>query len=511
MLLELVALLVATLTVGDALSSTRPSVADCESRLFSQKLDHWGFADSAKSYPLMFQQRYFVCYPRGVTVSTAENIFFYTGNEANVELYVNLTGFMWENAATFNAVLVFAEHRYFGESLPFPGEPMPTGDKLKFLNTDQALADYAELIAALRADVPSAHQLVPQMAAVIGFGGSYGGMLCTWLRSKYPSALDGCIAGSAPVIQFTGMQPPVDFDGFGKIMTFDASEAGGAKSDNCKANINAAFMFMQSAMSTSSAWPAMQADLGLCNPLQSPADVSNAMGAFANVIGFYTMGSYPYPSSYMMMGGSGELPAYPMRVVCDSFLSGSFTSSSQLLGNFSAAMKLYYDTAAGSSLKCINLAADGNRATQIVDYLWGYLSCTTMVLPSSYNGQLSAGGDMLYSAPWNAAQVTAGCVASYGVVPDFYWGKVGYGGRQVANTATNIVFTNGELDPWRAGGITPSSNLTSTIALIVSNAGHHMDLMFSAPEDSATNVRQVREVELQHIATWISKRKQRVL
>ena len=39
-------------------------------------------------------------------------IFFYTGNEANVELYVNATGLMWENAQQFGAALVFAEHRY---------------------------------------------------------------------------------------------------------------------------------------------------------------------------------------------------------------------------------------------------------------------------------------------------------------------------------------------------------------------------------------------------------------
>jgi hypothetical protein len=41
----------------------------------------------------------------------------YAGNEADVTLYVNNTGLMWENAAVFNALLIFAEHRYYGNLL----------------------------------------------------------------------------------------------------------------------------------------------------------------------------------------------------------------------------------------------------------------------------------------------------------------------------------------------------------------------------------------------------------
>jgi hypothetical protein len=41
------------------------------------------------------------------------------------------------------------------------------------------LTDYAELITELRSSVPGAAH-----SPVIGFGGSYGGMLATWMRLK---------------------------------------------------------------------------------------------------------------------------------------------------------------------------------------------------------------------------------------------------------------------------------------------------------------------------------------
>ena len=79
--------------------------------------------------------------------------------------YLNATGLIWENAPAFGALIVFAEHRYYGVSKPFK---KTLKEHMQFLTSEQAMADYAELITELK------HDLDAESSAVIGFGGSYG-------------------------------------------------------------------------------------------------------------------------------------------------------------------------------------------------------------------------------------------------------------------------------------------------------------------------------------------------
>ena len=91
---------------------TTPGIQNCSVNFFTQTIDHFNFGATPDG-TTTFQQRYFV-YNQTWQNNSNGVIFFYLGNEADVSLYVDHTGLMWENAEAFNAMLIFAEHRYYG-------------------------------------------------------------------------------------------------------------------------------------------------------------------------------------------------------------------------------------------------------------------------------------------------------------------------------------------------------------------------------------------------------------
>ena len=181
-------------------AAATPTTANCSEHFFTQSIDHFSWS-APPTGQFTYQQRYFLN-DQFWKKDASGCILFYAGNEAPVDLYVNHTGLWWEAAAELNALIVFAEHRYFGKSQPF-GDA--SGQYLYAMTHEQALADYAVLIRDLQSNLTGG---VTQ--PVIVGGGSYGGMLAAWARMKYPASFAGAIAASAPILAFVENTPAYD-------------------------------------------------------------------------------------------------------------------------------------------------------------------------------------------------------------------------------------------------------------------------------------------------------------
>lgn len=57
---------------------------------------------------------------------------------------------MWDIAPEYGAAVVFAEHRFYGKTKPFGNDSFSTIKNLGYLSSEQALADFAELITYLK-------------------------------------------------------------------------------------------------------------------------------------------------------------------------------------------------------------------------------------------------------------------------------------------------------------------------------------------------------------------------
>ena len=108
--------------------------------------------------------------------------------------------------------------------------------------------------------------------------------------------------------------------------------------------------------------------------------------------------------------------------------------------------------------------------------------------------------DMFYNRPWNMTEYAANCMKNFGVKTDFSAALREYGGNNL-KYHSNIIFSNGKLDPWSGGGVLTAPSEAITVILIEDGA-HHLDLRASHPKDPQSVV-VARAQEIEIIRGWI--------
>jgi len=329
---------------------------------------------------------------------------------------------------------------------------------------------------------------------VIAFGGSYGGMMSAWIRMKFPNIIDGALAASAPILYFRNL---TSLEGFYEICTADWNSTQTPQAADV---IQEGFSRLTGYANNATAYTYLNGMLPLCQNLSGPTDVTNYLeGYFENAYTYMCMTDYPYETDFL-----AEMPAWPVSYAAWAFTGLSVNSSDKdIFGAMINAANIYYDYQ--NQTDCIDIFQDYDvtNTSGLIGQGWDILACNEMVLPMSSNGV----NDMFYPQPWNDTAYAESCNATYGQIPRESWAINFYGGFNVDfdfSSYSNIFFSNGELDPWSAGGVV--KNLSDTlIAYLIPDSAHHLDLRLPNAADPP-GVTAAREQEAYFIGQWIAER-----
>ena len=129
----------------------------------------------------------------------------------------------------------------------------------------------------------------------------------------------------------------------------------------------------------------------------------------------------------------------------------------------------------------------------------GYQSCTQTLHKFSARG--------IRSYAFSLEKIDAYCSSLFDIMPDTSHLSQVYGGYELAdgNAVSNVIWSNGLLDPWHGGGFlkaTSTSNDSSNHFLIMKSGAHHLDLRAPHPCDPE-DVTHAREQEEMIIRGWI--------
>ncbi|CAN1171695.1 Lysosomal Pro-X carboxypeptidase [Linum perenne] len=387
--------------------------ADYVTYYYNQTLDHFSY--KPESYMETFKQRYILNSKYWGGANTHAPIFVYFGHEGTIDSVWSYIGFLTENAPRFKALILYIEHRYYGESIPFGSwkEASTNASSLGYLNSAQAIADYAAIILHVKQAYSA------QNSPVIVIGGSYSGMLASWFRLKYPHIAVGALASSAPILYFDGGVAPDD--GYYSIVTKDFKEA----SKNCYETISKSWEEIERVASKPNGLSLLSKKFKTCRPLRRSFDLKD-----------YLDSMYAEAAQY------NEPPEYPVGIVCRG-IDGA-ADKSDVLDKIVGGVVAYMGNKSCYEVLDFSPPTASSRA-------WSWQVCSELVFPIGHDSNT-----MFPPEPFSLNSFIKKCKTSFGILPQPHWVTTFYGGHDLKlalhRFASNIIFSNGLQDPYSSGG-----------------------------------------------------------
>lgn len=417
-----------------------------EEATYEQRLDHNSCCDITT-----FDQRYY--YDGTLAKGKDSPVFLYICGESTCEPR-SLEGAIREHAKSVGAHLIALEHRYYGKSQPFT---KLTVQNMKYLTTEYALKD----LAAFAQFAKDKYGLKGKW---VSFGGSYPGSLSAYLREKLPELVVGAIASSAPV------RAEANFEEYDLHVSQVAGEACAAAVRKAVAGIDALVgkpemaevkkLFGAEKVKDDTDFLYVIADIGaaavqygfhkdFCAAVQTEASVSG-YGKFAETV--YKKFGMAAERMSMYEGAISEDP--------EDYLEGF-----------------------------------GYRQ-------WLYQSCTEY---GYWQNAYHDANVSVRSARINAAYHDKLCQRLFGLSPvDTSTINEGFYKPLFASSTTNILFTNGNQDPWsRLSIVQGTSQQSANLTLYKIEGAAHCDDLRKPKDTDSDALKGSRTLTLQLIGQWL--------
>ncbi|KAI9291178.1 peptidase S28 [Neoconidiobolus thromboides FSU 785] len=437
-----------TLRVDDSILdqfNSRVSNAVAE-QWFNQTLTH----DGGKDSKVYWKQRYFV---NDQFYKPGGPAFLFIGGEGELNGGWTQYSLIAKAAEKYNGVVYALEHRFYGVSYP---KPDLTLGSLKYLTSELAIDDLAYFAKNIK--LPQSKRLSYQTEKTkwILAGGSYPGNLAAWTRLKHPEVFHGAIASSAPV------EAKEDFFEYDQQVQRSLAENGGKQCanyyvENFKA-INKVLL-----KGTTQEKKALK-DKFSCG------DVADDAFGLALI---YVSGTVQYNNN----NRPGNVEEY-----CKTLkLNGTSTEKlNDFARDFKSRLSIYQckDFVDYSYYKNTNKPSPTEAYRQ-----WLYQSCTEFgywqVAP--HEGFDSARSQLL-TVPYFR---NLSCEFIFGPNgpkrPNIDETNRKYQGKNIK--VDNVLFVNGDLDPWMPLSITKSTK-SSMPSIVIKGASHCADLSSFNPTDT---------------------------
>eukprot|EP01092_Planopodium_desertum_P015380 TRINITY_DN813_c0_g1_i1.p1 TRINITY_DN813_c0_g1~~TRINITY_DN813_c0_g1_i1.p1 ORF type:complete len:226 (+),score=16.61 TRINITY_DN813_c0_g1_i1:59-679(+) len=189
---------------------------------------------------------------------------------------------------------------------------------------------------------------------------------------------------------------------------------------------------------------------------------------------------YPYPTDYGVI-----FPGWPVNNTCWALLN----QTNNVTG-LAAGMQNFFNSS--GNIDCLDIVEDVPDWGQCCG--WDYLACTEVYFPSAQRGMWWP------SSVWNETVDSEACQQQFGVSLRPNWPIVHWGGFNLGS-ASNIIFSNGLLDPWHTSGVLTNMS-DSLIAVVIPASAHHLDLRAPNPADPVY-LSGARATEDYYIGTWL--------